>query len=603
VNGDGYADVIVGAPRFEDDFGDEGWAYVYFGSAEGLALLPSWTSDADQAGAFFGGAVAGGGDVNGDGFDEVLVTAWGHSAGQDQEGRAAVFHGSLAGLDITAGWWADGEQSGAQLGFSGAIAGDVNGDDLADVIVGAPSYDDGEVDEGAAWLHLGSPAGLENEATWSAQSNQATAAFGTSVAFAGDVNGDGLDDVIVGAPHHDDLVLDEGRAYLYLGSPSGLDAEPAWTHTSNQPHAHLGWSVASAGDVDGDGYDDVVVGAPEVDDPEDQEGQVSVFLGSASGLATLPAWTAEADQTYGYMGASARSAGDVNADGFGDVVLGAEQFDDGTTDEGAAFVFLGSAAGLETTPVFVVSSTQLGSWFGVAVAAAGDVDGDGNDDVLVGAPRYDSAETDEGRAYLFEGACMIDTDGDEVGDPCDLCPAIPDPLQLDADADGAGDFCDCDPTDPNTHPGAVETCDGQDDDCTGAPGVDEVDLDDDGVMPCDGDCDDADPSRPGPETCDGRDQDCDGVVPADEVDADGDGWSTCAGDCDDGSAQTSPAVFEMCGDGLDNDCDGPADEGCDLTAPADEGCSCNGTGLGATATWLAVAFCFARRRSQSRALG
>src|SRR5207249_180283 len=139
-----------------------------------------------------------------------------------------------------------------------ATAGDVNGDGYSDVIVGAPLYDNGQTDEGRVFVFLGSASGLATSAAWTAESNQASAQFGASVAAAGDVNGDGFGDVMIGAPFFDNGQADEGRVFLYLGSASGLATSPAWTAESNQANAQFGTSVATAGDVNGDGRADVI---------------------------------------------------------------------------------------------------------------------------------------------------------------------------------------------------------------------------------------------------------------------------------------------------------------------------------------------------------
>ena len=165
-----------------------------------------------------------------------------------------------------------------------ATAGDVNGDGYADVIVGAPNYDNGQTDEGRAFVYYGSASGLSTTANWTAESNQASAYFGYSVATAGDVNGDGYADVIVGAPNYDNGQTDEGRAFVYHGSASGLSATANWTAESNQASAYFGYSVATAGDVNGDGYADVIVGAPNYDNGQTDEGRAFVYHGSASGL-------------------------------------------------------------------------------------------------------------------------------------------------------------------------------------------------------------------------------------------------------------------------------------------------------------------------------
>ena len=404
VNGDGYSDVIVGADGYDNGQTDEGRAYVYLGSAAGLAANPAWTAESDQASAYFGIAVATAGDVNGDGYADVIVGANRYDNGETDEGRAYVYLGSAAGLAATAAWTAESDQAGASFGYSVATAEDVNGDGYADVIVGAYLYDNGQPDEGRAYVYLGSAAGLATTATWTAESDQMSANFGYSMAPAGDVNGDGFADVIVGAYAYDNGQTDEGRAYLYLGSAAGLAATAAWTAESDQARAWFGYSVAPAGDVNGDGYADVIVGAPYYAAGQTDEGRAYVYLGSAAGLAATAAWTAESDQAGAIFGASVATAGDVNGDGYADVIVGAHFYDNGQPDEGRAFVYLGSATGPAATAAWTAESDQAGAWFGTSVATAGDVNGDGYADVIVGAPYYDNGQPDEGRAYVFLGS-------------------------------------------------------------------------------------------------------------------------------------------------------------------------------------------------------
>src|SRR5439155_4465222 len=190
---------------------------------------------------------------------------------------------------------------------------------------------------------------------------------------------------------------DEGRAFVFLGSASGLASTPAWTAESDQASADFGASVATAGDVNGDGYADVIVGAHLYDNGQSNEGRAFVFLGSASGLASTPAWTAESNQANADFGVSVATAGDVNGDGYSDVIVGAPLYDNGQTDEGRAFLYLGSASGLSASPAWTAESDQAGAQFAASVASAGDVNGDGFDDVLVGAPLFDNGQTDEGR--------------------------------------------------------------------------------------------------------------------------------------------------------------------------------------------------------------
>jgi hypothetical protein len=418
VNGDGYSDVIVGAYQFDNGETDEGRAFVYHGSASGLSTTPNWTAESNQANAQFGNSVASAGDVNGDGYSDVIVGAPLFDNGQTDEGAAFVYHGSASGLSTTPNWTAESNQAGAQFGSSVASAGDVNGDGYSDVIVGAWEFDNGQTDEGAAFVYHGSANGVNNgvpgtpaNAAWTAESNQAGARFGVSVASAGDVNGDGYSDVIVGAWEFDNGQTDEGAAFVYHGSANGVNngvpgtpANAAWTAESNQNLAWFGVSVASAGDVNGDGFSDVIVGARLFDNPEPNEGAAFVYHGSASGLSTTPNWTAESNQAGAQFGSSVASAGDVNGDGFSDVIVGAYFFDNGQTDEGAAFVYHGSASGLSTTPNWTAESNQANAWFGVSVASAGDVNGDGYSDVIVGAPLFTNGQFNEGAAFVYHGS-------------------------------------------------------------------------------------------------------------------------------------------------------------------------------------------------------
>jgi hypothetical protein len=405
VNGDGYADVVVGAPWYDDDQTNEGRAFVYYGSVAGLSTTPAWIAESDQEGACFGYSVGTAGDVNGDGYADVIVGANGYDDGQTNEGRAFVYHGSVTGLSPTPAWTAaEGDQDYAQFGYSVGTAGDVNGDGYADVVVGAYSYDNGQAGEGRAFVYHGSASGLSTTPAWTAEGDQDDASFGISVGTAGDVNGDGYADVIIGANGYTNGQTDEGRAFVYHGSTAGLSATPAWTAEGDQESASFGLSVGTAGDVNGDGYADVIVGAPWYDNDPVSGGRVFVYHGSVAGLSATPAWTAEGDQDNAKFGISAGTAGDVNGDGYADVVVGAPGYDNGQTDEGRAFVYHGSASGLSTIPAWIAEGDQEGACFGISVGTAGDVNGDGYADVVVGAHGYDDGQTNEGRAFVYHGS-------------------------------------------------------------------------------------------------------------------------------------------------------------------------------------------------------
>jgi hypothetical protein len=402
VNGDGFTDVVVGAPYFDDGQVDEGQASVFLGSPAGPGSAPAWTAESDQDQAYFGTSVASAGDVNGDGFDDVVVGAPRFSDGELLEGKAFLYLGSASGVETSAAWTAESDNAFAYFGQSVASAGDVNGDGFGDVIVGAP-YFSGRRSEGRAFLYLGSPTGLGTSPAWTSGGLQGSEYFGQSVASAGDVNGDGFDDVVVGAPSYDDGQINEGGAFLYLGSATGLSASAAWTSEADQNDASYGWTVASAGDVNGDGFGDVIVGSPYFDHPDLDEGRAFVYLGSSSGLGTSPAWVAESNQALSFFAQSVASAGDVNADGFDDVIVGAPYYAHGENGEGVAFLYLGSANGLDTAAARAIEPNRLDVSFGESVASAGDVNDDGFGDFIAGAPYYDHGQVGQGIVAVFRG--------------------------------------------------------------------------------------------------------------------------------------------------------------------------------------------------------
>ncbi len=404
VNGDGYSDVIVGAYLYDHGQVDEGRAFVFHGSAAGLVASPVWSAESDQAGARFGLSVSTAGDVDGDGFSDVIVGAYSYDNGETDEGRAYVFLGSRTGLEATASWTAENNQASSRFGYSVSTAGDINGDGYSEVIVGAYYYDGDQGNEGRAYVFHGSAAGPSVKADWTAEGNQASAYFGHCVSSAGDVNGDGYGDVIIGAHYYDNGEANEGRAFVFHGSKSGLSSAPNWTAESDQASAYFGKSVSTAGDVNADGFADVVVGAYMYDNGQTDEGRAWVFHGSAFGLRTTPAAILESDQEGAYFGYSVATAGDVDADGFADVVVGAYRYDNGELNEGTAFVYFGSASGLDPAPGWLGEGEQPDASFGISVATAGDVNGDGCSDVIVGAHRYDSSESNEGAAFVYHGS-------------------------------------------------------------------------------------------------------------------------------------------------------------------------------------------------------
>jgi hypothetical protein len=389
VNGDGYDDVVVGAPNYENLKPQEGGTFVYLGSATVPGIDPAWSTYGNQADASFGYSAATAGDVNGDGYADVIVGAPFFNHGQVDEGKAFLYLGSPGGLATTPAWTAEGDQDYRWFGFSVGAAGDVNGDGYGDVIVGATRLD-------LAFVYLGSSSGLD--ITPASTLHEANAWFGYSVATAGDVNGDGYSDVIVGAPGHE---FSPSAAFVYMGSAAGLSTTAAWAPTESQADEFFGDSVSGAGDVNGDGYDDVLVGAPAFDGPEMEEGRAALYLGSAGGLALTPSWTVEGEQVDAQLGDAVAGAGDVNADGYGDVIIGAWHASNGQTQEGIASLYLGAASGLPASAHWTGESNQPYARYGHAVATGGDVNADGTSDVIVGAYLYTLAQGNEGGAFLY----------------------------------------------------------------------------------------------------------------------------------------------------------------------------------------------------------
>jgi hypothetical protein len=405
VNGDGYSDVVIGAPYYDSGENEEGRAFVYHGGPSGLTSgAANWTAEGDQEGAFFGMAIGTAGDVNGDGYADVIVGAYDYGNGQVGEGKAYVYHGSSTGLTTgAADWSAEGDLAYAKFGISVSTAGDVNGDGYADVIIGASSYDDGEYEEGWAFVYHGSGTGLEpGPADWTAESDQSGALLGFAVSTAGDVNGDGYGDVVVGAWMYDGGETDEGRVYVYHGGPSGLTGGAAdWTAEGNGANVGLGYSVGTAGDVNGDGYSDVIASAPLYDDVNyTYAGRVYVYHGAAGGLTENAAWSAEGNQALSGFGFSTGTAGDVNGDGYADVIVGAYNYDGG----GRAFVYHGAAGGPSTTANWSADGGAGSGHFGYSVGTAGDVNGDGYADVIIGGPLSDQGQNNEGQASVYHGS-------------------------------------------------------------------------------------------------------------------------------------------------------------------------------------------------------
>lgn len=376
-----------------------------------IGTAQAWTSVGDdQMNARFGATVAPAGDVNNDGYADVIIGAYSQSTPTSGAGKAFVYHGGPAGLGTTPAWTSSGDdQAGASFGWSVASAGDVDQDGYSDVIVSARSHDAGNGDAGKAYLYHGGPSGLSTTPMWtSSGDDQLRAFYGSSVASAGDANNDGYADVLVGAFNYDTGNAGAGKAYLYLGGPTGLSPSSVWTSSGDdQSFAVYGSSVASAGDVNGDGFDDAIVGAPGYQStPLGYEGKAYLYFGEAGGLGPSSVWSSLGDDQIGAgFGISVAGAGDVDQNGFADVIVGADGFATANGVVGRAYVFLGASGGLAMSPSWMSSGDERGeAAFGGAVASAGDLDGDGFSDIIVGASGHPASDSGgEGKAYVYLG--------------------------------------------------------------------------------------------------------------------------------------------------------------------------------------------------------
>jgi hypothetical protein len=372
VDGDGFPDVAIGAPNWwfgSPSTEQPGRVTVYRGSPTGLLPTPYWSRFGPAFGLDSYGVGVAGADVNGDGIFDLIF-----SAGSDSSPhRLFAHHGSPSGPTITENWsWAVPQSDMFDFGPVVAAAGDVNGDGYQDIVAGESRF---ASDAGLAVVFHGSPDGLGAEPDWSVQGEAADDRLGTRVAGAGDVNGDGFDDVLIGGSGPD------VRVFLYYGSETGLAAQSAWRFTD-------AWAVDGAGDVNGDGYDDVIVGDLDYSNGESGEGRAMVFFGSDSRPSNTPDWQYEPDLAEIDFGFSVSGAGDFDRDGYDDIIVGAFRYpgDPPWDPEGAAFLFRGSSSGPGAMPVRMTTDHVLSSRYGTTVSEAGDVNQDGYADFLVTAP-------------------------------------------------------------------------------------------------------------------------------------------------------------------------------------------------------------------------
>lgn len=447
VNGDGLADVIVGA-RYADPGGDSyaGETYVVFGRPGGgvvdLATLGSggFRIDGIDPGDESGISVSGAGDVNGDGLADLIVGADGGDPGGDSSaGEVYVVFGKSDGATIdlaslgARGFRIEGIDPNDRAGASVSGAGDVNGDGLSDLVVGARMAGSGSATGvGEAYVLFGrSSTATVDLANLGAggfriDGRSAFDAMGTGVAGAGDVNGDGLGDLIVGAPGAGPGETVTGTAFVVFGKTDSAPVSLASLGAAGfridgiEPRDRTGFAVSGAGDVNGDGLADLIVGAPGPDPTGIIDlGASFVVFGKADSapvsLGTLGpgGFRINGVEVGDLTGRSVSGAGDVNGDGFADLIVGAQRRSRLAFAGGESYVVFGKSgtgavdlANLGDAG-FRMPGVETFDGVGASVSGAGDVNGDGLADVIVGAPdRIAGGDPSAGSSYVVFGSAI-----------------------------------------------------------------------------------------------------------------------------------------------------------------------------------------------------
>ncbi len=410
---------------------------------------------------FSGNSVSSAGDVNGDGVDDLIIGAALADPNGGNSGECYVVFGGpgvgssgaieLSALNGANGFVLRGIDENDRCGISVSSAGDVNGDGVDDLIIGAHFADPNLAESGESYVvfggaGVGSSGVLElstlNGANGFVLDGVAGSDFsGFSVSSAGDVNGDGVDDLIIGAYGADTNGGNSGESYVVFGGPgvgstggidlSALHGDNGFVLRGIGPGDFSGFSVSSAGDVNGDGVDDIIVGADGADPNGGSSGESYVVFGGAgvgsSGVIELSTlngangFVLNGVDTSDRSGVSVSSAGDVNSDGVDDLIIGAFFADPNGNRSGESYVVFGGAGVGSTGAInlsslngangFVLNGVNANDYSGCSVSSAGDVNGDGIDDLIIGARYADPNGHLSGESYVVFGAPGVGSAG------------------------------------------------------------------------------------------------------------------------------------------------------------------------------------------------
>ena len=373
-------------------------------------------SDGDRAGY----SLASAGDLNGDGYADIITAARLADADSGEDaGQAYVLFGPISG-DVSladANAILSGEAAGDYAGISVDGGKDIDGDGTPDLLIGSLNLTENGVVGGGAYIVYGPPSDMDLATadvrlTGTGDDDEA----GRVVALLGDIDGDGTSESLVGARYDDDAGLNHGAAYLIFGgSPvSGTLDDGAVIITGEGEQDSAGYWVSAAGDVDGDGLADALVNAYRADGDAGTNVGVTYLLSSGGALADRPSGLSLADADGRFIGEDASdqsgscvgSAGDIDNDGYDDFLIGAQHRDLGKDENiGVVYVLTGSPSGEQSLAdaSAILSGEADGDFAGRALSPMGDINGDGNDDFLVGAKTNGEGGDNAGKSYLVLG--------------------------------------------------------------------------------------------------------------------------------------------------------------------------------------------------------